>query len=119
MTLDIGKQVGSRIKQFREARGLTQAGLAELMGKSVVTISNFERGKVLTSLYTLEQLARHLDCAVKDFFDDAPPAPLPGAEAEFSLTVRNLVARLQDQDLKAIIAGLADVLEARHRRRGQ
>lgn len=115
--MDIGKQVGSRIKQYREARGLTQLALADLMGKSVVTISNFERGKVVTSLHTLEQLARHLNCAVKDFFGDLPPEPLESPEAEFAITVRNVLARLSDEEIKGIVGGLTDVLDARKRRR--
>lgn len=118
MATDIGKQVGSRIKQFREVRGLTQAGLAELMGKSVVTISNFERGKVVTSLYTLEQLARHLNCAVKDFFENEPPAPLTEPEAEFAVAIRALVSRLTDDDIGMVVGGLNRILDARQRRRG-
>jgi transcriptional regulator with XRE-family HTH domain len=117
MAMDTSKQVGNRIKQYREMRGLTQAGLADLMGKSVVTISNFERGKVATSLYTLEQLARHLGVAVKDFFEDTPPQPLPGPEAEFAVTVRNVLTRLTDDDIERIVTGLNDVLDARRRRK--
>lgn len=116
MATDIGKQVGSRIRQFREARGLTQAGLADLLGKSVVTISNFERGKVVTGLHTLEQLARHLHVSVRDFFEDAPPEPLPSPEAEFAVMVRNVLTRLSDNDLKGIVTGLNEVLDARQRR---
>ncbi len=115
--MDTSKQVGNRIKQFREMRGLTQAGLAELMGKSVVTISNFERAKVATSLYTLEQLARHLNVAVKDFFEDTPPAPLPEPEAGFAVTIRNVLTRLTDDDIENVISGLNGVLDARRRRK--
>lgn len=115
--MDTSRQVGSRIKQFREMRKLTQAGLAELLGKSVVTISNFERGKVATSLYTLEQLARHLNVAVKDFFEDTPPSALPEPEAEFAVTVRNVLTRLSDDDIGKIVTGLNNVLDARRRRK--
>ncbi len=115
--MDTSKQVGNRIRQFREARGLTQAGLADLMGKSVVTISNFERGKVATSLYTLEQLARHLSVSIKDFFEDAPPSALPEPEAQFAVTVRNVLTRLSDNELEGIITGLNYVLDARRRRK--
>ena len=54
--MDIGIHIGTRIRAFREARGLTQAQLAQLMRKNVETISNFERGRVVTSIRTLDQL---------------------------------------------------------------
>ena len=43
MAMELSKNVGRKIKQHREARGLTQVQLASLLGKSVETISNFER----------------------------------------------------------------------------
>ncbi|KJS39995.1 MAG: hypothetical protein VR70_07005 [Rhodospirillaceae bacterium BRH_c57] len=64
------KQVGGRLKELREARGLTQVQLAHLLGKALETISNFERGKTLPSLVTLEQLAGVLGVSMKEFFDD-------------------------------------------------
>lgn len=116
MATEIGKQVGKRIKELREARGLTQAQLAGLLGKSVETISNFERGKVITSLLTLEQLASHFGVAVRYFFADFP-APQPhGLQSETAIKVRNAADLLPEEDLE-IIAGLIDVLEARRRSR--
>lgn len=112
----IGKQVGKRIKELREARGLTQAQLAALLGKSVETISNFERGKVMTSLLTLEQLAGCFRVAVPEFFADSPAAPPSEAQSNSAIKVRNAVDLLSEDDLE-IIAGLVDVLEVRRRRR--
>lgn len=117
MEMDIGKLVGSRVKQFREMRGLTQAALAELTMKSVVTVSNIERGKVVLSLRTLEQFARHLNVSIRDFFEDTPPMPLPSPEAEFAVTIRNVLTRLSDDDIGKIVIGLNDVLDARRRRK--
>lgn len=117
MASEIGKQVGARIKQFREARGLTQAQLADILGKSIETISNFERGKVLTSIHTLEQLARHLNVAVKDFFTDEAPAPMATDDlSKHAQAVRNALAVLTEDDLE-VLAGVADVLQARRRRK--
>lgn len=63
-------QLGGRLRELRESRGLTQAQLAHLLGKSWETISNFERGKTLPSLVTLEQVAGVLGLSMRDFFDD-------------------------------------------------
>jgi transcriptional regulator with XRE-family HTH domain len=65
----IGIRLGRRIKQLREARGLTQAAFAQVSRKSVETISNFERGKTTPSLHTLSQLAKLLNVEMADFFD--------------------------------------------------
>lgn len=116
--MEIGKQVGKRIKEFREARGLTQAQLAQLLGKSIETISNFERGKVVTSLHTLDQLARLLNVKIKDFFDDErgiPPEPeFPSASAQ---TLANALKLLPEDDLE-VLAAVAGVLESQRRRKG-
>ena len=115
MTMGIGQKIGRRIKELREARGLTQVQLAAILGKSVETISNFERGKVLTSLHTLEQLARHLNARMKDFFDDeAPSHQSTGSVSRHATTIRNAVNFLPEDDLE-IVAGLVDVLETRRR----
>ena len=115
MAMNIGKYVGQRIKNAREARGLTQNQLASLMGKSVETISNFERGKVVTSLMTLGQLAQHLNIPVKSFFEDVPlDMSSSDAMSDAKLALRNAIDLLAEDDLE-ILAALADVLERRHR----
>lgn len=101
---------------FRKARGLTQLQLADQLGKSVETISNFERGKTLIGLLTLESLARHLDVGMKDFFDDNVGAMAPpGGSSNHAKTVRNAADLHPKEDLE-IIAGLIKVLRARRRK---
>ncbi len=116
--MGIGKKVGSKIRQFRETRGLTQAQLADILGKSVETISNFERGKVVTSLLTLEQLARHLNVRIRDFFDEDAVVMVLEPSSAFAVTVRNAADILPEEDLE-VVAGLVAVLEARKRREGR
>lgn len=117
MAMEIGKQVGARIKQFRESRGLTQAQLAQLSGKSVETISNFERGKVVTGLHTLDQLARLLNVRIKDFFNEEGGIP---PETSFSSAsaqkLANAITLLTEDDLE-VLAAVAGVLEAQRRRK--
>lgn len=69
MSREIGIQLGKKIRDLREAAGLTQAQLAALSLKSVETISNFERGKTIPSVSTLEAMAPHLNAKLRDFFD--------------------------------------------------
>ncbi|GHU04404.1 transcriptional regulator [Alphaproteobacteria bacterium] len=98
----------------REAQGLTQLQLAELLCKSVETISNFERGKVVTSLYTLERLAHHLRVKVRDFFDEdeyPPVKPVSGSGQR----LLNAIDLLSEDDLD-VLADIAALLESRRRR---
>lgn len=70
MSEALRNQLGGRLRELRESRGLTQAQLAHLLGKSWETISNFERGKTLPSLVTLEQLAGVLGVSMREFFSE-------------------------------------------------
>ncbi|TIL38591.1 helix-turn-helix transcriptional regulator [Mesorhizobium sp.] len=108
----VGIELGRRIKELREAAQLTQANLAALSLKSVETISNFERGKTVPSVATLHELARHLGCAVADFFSTtpAPPASDPLIKA-----IANKSGLLGEHD-RALLAGFVDLLISNSRR---
>lgn len=71
--MDIGKQLGKRIKQIRKAAKLTQERLAEKTGLSVEYISRLERGMSQPSFKTFEALAKALNVNAKDFFDFKGP----------------------------------------------
>lgn len=114
--MQLGEQIGRRIKSLREAKGLTQAQVADRLRKSVETISNFERGKTLTSVVTLGQLARVLNVRIADFFENTAPAGDDGDLSDSAMVVRNAVDLLPEDDLE-IVAGLVKVLEARRRKR--
>lgn len=114
MATEIGRQVGKRLRELREERGLTQAQLAGLLGKSVETISNFERGKVVTSLLTLNQLAGHFGVAVGEFLSDVPIPSLQAHRSDAAAKVFNAADLLPEDDLE-IVAGLVEVLLARRR----
>ncbi|MBQ3497399.1 MAG: helix-turn-helix transcriptional regulator [Oscillospiraceae bacterium] len=56
----INVEVGQRIKQNREAAGLTQEAFAEMVGLGVKHISAIERGVVGVSLNTVRTICRVL-----------------------------------------------------------
>ena len=56
----INIEIGQRIKQNREAAGLTQEALAEMIGLGVKHISAMERGAVGVSLSTIQALCKVL-----------------------------------------------------------
>lgn len=54
------EQATYRLTELRQALGLTQAELAELIGKSQSAISQIEHGEIGLSLETLRAIVAHL-----------------------------------------------------------
>lgn len=65
--------VGSRLRQLREERGLSIRALAEKSGLNVNTLSLIENGKTSPSVSTLQQIAIALDVPVVAFFESGTP----------------------------------------------
>lgn len=80
---ELNIEIGDRIRQAREAAGLTQDKLSELIGVSPQYISDLERGIVGTSLYTFKKICKAL-CVSSDkllFDNDAENSVIsPAAE---------------------------------------
>lgn len=62
------KKLGQRIAALRKKQGLTQEGLAEVIGCSVEFISLVERGVNAPSVAGLQGFADALDVEVRDLF---------------------------------------------------
>ena len=118
MATQIGQLVGRRIRQLRKARGLTQAELAGLVGKSVETISNFERGKTITSLFTLAELSRHLNVALKEFFDDAPSEPFlsPVPPKKYAASIQSALNLLSEEDIRIVASVTKSLMARKHKK---
>lgn len=61
--------LGTRIREVRKLRGLSQEKLAEKVGVDPKQISRIEGGKSAPSLDTLEAIAKHLQVEMKDLFE--------------------------------------------------
>lgn len=59
---------GQKIKEIRQAKGITQKQLAEQMGADRSYINRIENGNYIPALKYLERIAKVLECSVKDFF---------------------------------------------------
>ncbi len=60
---------GTTIKQLREARNLTQAALAEILGVSSKTVSKWETAKGLPDITLLQPLAQALGISVVELMN--------------------------------------------------
>ena len=64
--------LSTKLKEYREAKGLKQADLAELVGVRRETIVNLEKGKYNPSLKLARDIAKVFHTTVEElfFFDD-------------------------------------------------
>jgi len=62
--------VGSKIRQLRKERGLTQAALAELIGVQQSDLCRMENGEYKVSLDTLFKILGTFRINIADFFRD-------------------------------------------------
>lgn len=66
------EQLGNRLKQWRTAKNLTQAQLAELIGVSRKTINTVENGVFVPSVLLSLKLAQQLGTSVESLFHLVP-----------------------------------------------
>lgn len=65
---DILLQFGSRIRQLRKAKGLSQEALAHESELDRTYVSGIERGRRNVSLLNIEVLARNLGVTLEELF---------------------------------------------------
>ncbi len=66
--MTITKKFGSRLKEIRLAKNISQEALSYRADLHRTYISSVELGKRNVSLVNIEKLARALDCQIIDFF---------------------------------------------------
>ena len=59
--------IGDKLKALREAKGITRAALAQAVGISVASLSEYERGKACPGLILARRLAQTLGVSLGDF----------------------------------------------------
>ena len=75
-------QLGANIVSYRKSKGLTQAGLAELLNYSDKAVSKWERGESMPDVLTLVQLAELFGITVNDLLIDPEALPEDGGKVE-------------------------------------
>ena len=63
----------NRVRELREAKGLTQEQLAKKMGVSRQTIISIETGRYNPSLILAHRIAREFGKYIEDIFDFSDP----------------------------------------------
>lgn len=87
--MEVGFDIGARMKAMRTAAALSQRELAERGGVPHAQISNVERNKISPSISTLRKILTGLGISMADFFEQErnfPPGPFFGPEDLLDLT---------------------------------
>ena len=115
--------IGTRLRQLREQKQMSQGDIEERTGLLRCYVSRVENGHTVPSLETLERFAGVLDVPLYQLFfsgEEAPPTPSltprrtleemtedngeNGQDAQFLLKIRNLLARLTEPDRDVILS---------------
>lgn len=63
------RQLGARIQEIRQNKGMTQPELAALIGfKDYQAIGRIENGRVTASVYTIHLIALALEVGIEELF---------------------------------------------------
>lgn len=110
-TIAFHRRVGFRVRALRRQRRLTQAGLAELIDRSVDGISAIERGIAAPGMETLARLAQALETTPNVFFDDEHGPAISPIRAGLLADINARLRVIDDRSLKVavhVVAGLSN-----------
>jgi transcriptional regulator with XRE-family HTH domain len=113
---DVYDQIGTRIRQLRTERGLTQAELAERVGVSVESLSRAERGVILPTVRTLGGIAAALGADLSGLIQGGlVPATHESVSVYESAEARRLKRLVDELDPRSIarLLGIALLLPRR------
>lgn len=92
--------LGSRIKELRKLRGLSQEKLSEKINIDPKHLSRIEVGRGFPSLDTLERIANVLNVELKDFFEFAHEAK---SQKELKETLNSLLKETNEEGLRLLV----------------
>lgn len=98
-----GKQIGVAVRELRKAKGMNQASLAEVTGRSTDAISQIELGKRLPSLETLLSLAAALGVPAYALLPDKAPEEAKAKRLDRVREVTALLFLLSDRELDVAV----------------
>lgn len=105
------KEMGRRIRAFRQDAGLSQEALAELVGVSFQQVQKYESGHTTLNILKLQQIADSLKVQVSDFFDSTPTKQvrLTGEEDQLLQAFR----KVKNADMRECVLKLVSNLNKR------
>ena len=99
--------IGSRIRKFRQERGITQEDLAFQVNTSTAYISNIERGIKKPSLQKLAEIADVLHVTVNDFIYISPNTDNPN----FDRDLQYMISMCTPEKQRKITKNIAEIIK--------
>ena len=109
--LDFYKTIGSRIREIRIKKGMSQAELAEKADLSLPVISSIENAHTKIWLITFAKIAEALEVSADDILRLNTPAPSMGYSDEFA-ELLNGCNQTEAEAIMAIARQMKSSLEA-------
>lgn len=106
--MDVATRIGARIREFRERAGLTQAQLASAVFVTRQSVGNWEGGKTLPDVQSLQLVAQALGTTVDGLLGDEVPA-ITHETAEARRQLTRCLAALAVLFILYLIVSVVDV----------
>ncbi|AIK17100.1 helix-turn-helix domain-containing protein [Glaesserella parasuis] len=90
--------IGQAIAKYRQASGLTQAQLAEILGISNDAVSRMERGKTIPTVLRLLELSEIFHCEVADLVTETSNRSIDQAKV-----IEKLLQQLDSQQRSELV----------------
>ena len=98
--------IGSRIRQYRIERGITQEDLAFQINTSAAYVSNIERGIKKPSLQKLTEIAEVMHVTVNDFLYSSPYT----VNTSFDRELQYMLSLCTPEKQKIITKSIAEII---------
>ena len=95
----IKSNIGSKIRQFRNAANLSQGELAKKVGVARSTISSWETDRTEPSIQEVELIAEILDCTKEDILGDYRKALLDDLFVQRMLMYAQKLSEMQKKNI--------------------
>lgn len=107
---DFAIQLGSRIRELRKLKGISQLDLAYDMDMSMNTISGIELGKISPKIDTLKKISKKLNINISELFEFSDSQYKDKiVRKKVEEISRDLLAR--DKDFIDLIANIINLLQ--------
>ena len=103
MSLNIKKQIGQKIKQLRQQKGLSQEQFAEKIGIATRTLCGIEIGKNFFTADTFEKIIEILEITPQDLFKINHLKPQEELVEEIIYSIKNIKDREKIEIIYKII----------------
>ncbi|MGX2955789.1 helix-turn-helix domain-containing protein [Ursidibacter arcticus] len=102
--------IGRAIAKYRQASGLTQAQLAEILGIGNDAVSRMERGTTIPTITRLLELSEIFQCEIADLVTDTSYRAVDQARV-----LEKLLAQLEDVERAELLLLIEKMIDWKHK----